>query len=269
MADNEYFACVTICYDQGVAQTATLSTTVATVLETYDVKDSAFLIVSNGGELYLKTESTTVHGTGDNTAVFSSNDSADLCVQIDAIPFDLDGVEVKNELQLIQPTATARSSTVLSVPYVSQGDYPICWAAAAAFGQYYTGNTYSNLTAYDLACIVGVGAQGSTIASSQKILSTVFHIQTTAVSTMSTTQIINKLVQQQPVIAGFHNGTEGHMVVICGFDDHSTGVNIDFYVRDSNTRNIQIVTTLSNGIIIMDYYYGIAPMQFNVAAYKT
>lgn len=269
IADNEYFACVTVCYDQGIAQTATLSTTIATILETYDIEDSAFLLVLNGGKLYLKTESTTVCGSGDTTAIISSSDSADLCAQIDAISFVLDGIEVKNELQLVQPTAIGRSSTTLSVPYVPQGDMPICWAAAAAaFGQYYTGNAYSALSAYDLACIVGVGCNGASIEYSQQILEDVFHIQTTAVYTMSASQIINKLVQRQPVIAGFHNGDVGHVVVICGYDDHSTGENIDFYVRDSNTPNIKIVKTLSNGTLIMDYY-NVKTMKFEVAVYKS
>lgn len=277
---EEYIACITLCYENGAVISATLDTGIAEVLNTYDIVNEDFALIVNGGILYLKTEESVVPGN------YSTAGMARTVSEVDNTAYLLNKKEcetynlvVEEELQMpMARSVMPRSSKILTVPYVSQGDYDLCWAAAAsALGQYYTGDTYAYLTPYDLASIVGVGNQGASMSKAQQILSDVFHISTRYKSgQMSASEIVGHINVARPLLVGFYRCdtiasqeiATGHMVVVCGFDDSSSS-GMQYYVRDSNFSSLKIVYDLSgDGTVVMDGYSIFGPLYWNETAYK-
>lgn len=267
---DAYVACVTACYENGELSSVTFNPGMAAALEAYDV-NSAFLMVVNDGTLYVKTEDEAVVASGIDFTTRTAPANDPVCNQIETIAADLQQPTVMQALEVSLSPVTPRSSTQFYVPYVPQGNYDICWAAAAgAFGQYYTGNTYSHYSALELANLVGVGNNVAGMDKIQEILSQVFHINTTQRTTSNEYSfIISKLVQHQPILAGFANSESGHMVVLCGYDDNATGKNIWYYVRDSNFEAYQIVVSRSDQTLVMDYYSQVGAMTLREIAYKS
>ncbi len=268
-AEDEYIACITLCYKDGTAISAALNTEIASMLND-NLNDDGFLIIVNEGRLYLRTEQgiTEVSNIGRKDMKISSKDVCFISIANEAQWNPCHLVAKEKILLPFARTISLRSSRILSVSYVSQGDYDLCWAAAAAaLGRYYTGDTYSQYSPYALASIVGVGNNGAGIDKAREILETVFHISTIYVaSQMSTHTIVTHINEGRPIMVGFSNSTVGHMVVLCGFDD--SGENMQYYVRDSNTPSMQIVMALySDGSIVMDYYSGLT-VYWNEAVYK-
>lgn len=143
------------------------------------------------------------------------------------------------------------------MPYVPQSSNT-CWAAAgAAFGRYYTGSTYAHYTAEDLSLMMGVNLEdGADIFTTQKMLSKVFNLSTTFYNgRLSDSVAIGLFQQDKPIIAGFQ-ASFNHMMVLCGYDDHNTGVDITFYIRDSNTSSIITAVSFDSTGELALYYEG-------------
>ena len=275
-ADSRYVACVTVCYDSGKLVTASFNTDIAQALEYYDIGTNAVALVGHEGSLYIKTADECVKWNSSNldndVPINRQGVSVDsVATQIVSADCQLGSINIYYNLNIdASQIQSTRSSRMLEVPYVSQGNYNICWAAAAAsLGQYYTGSQYSNYTAYDLACMVGVGPNGGTMSDATNLLSSFFGIQTTTVNgQMGYGQIINLLQSSTPILAGFYDPVGvGHMVVVCGFDYSYPNTYVKYYIRDPNTSSVQFVIAETAEPIIIDYYYGLE-MQWNQAAYR-
>lgn len=268
---DKYIACIVLCYNNDVLVSASLNTDISSMLEDSNLNLQAFSLIASGGDLYIKTSSEVIiankNCNEEDATVFNQDD---ILLELESFDIELCEIDVLETIDTSNfNIASPRSSTVLDVPYVSQNNYNICWAAAAAaLGRYYTGSTYAQYSAYDLASMVGVGNQGAGIDKSMQILSSIFKINTTYTSSMLTSgTIVNYINMRKPILVGFSNSKEGHMVVLCGYDDGGNGSNMKYYVRDSNySGSYQIVKPMSNGIIGMDYYSGI--MYWNEAAYR-
>lgn len=265
---NKYIACITVCYKNGQPLSASFSTDIA-VLVNNSISDEILLVV-NDCQIYLKAENGVFFNSDTDTLERNMSVENQMCERIAEISFESQHISVMQKVPIVSTYSSSRASSILNVPYVSQSNYPICWAASAAsFGRYYTGSNYSQYTAYDLACMVGVGPNAGSMDDSRSILSSIFKINTTIVSTMSYSQIISKINSGHPILVGFLNSKNAHMVVLCGYDNGAGSSNTLYYVRDSNSTSLQIVVTYASGSIAMDYYSTAGVMYWNEAAYKS
>ena len=254
---DEYIACITLCYEGGNIQSACLDSYVADVMNTTTIGD-AIQIVAYNGNLCVKTENNKAEVYNINTTELSVvNEETDT-------KSEFKNLIIRSKLAGISSnTILPRSTKILNVPYVPQ-EGNTCWAAAgAAFGRYYTGNRYAGLSASDLATIMGVNiSDGAGMGTTLTMLQQVFGINTVhCASRLSNNTAINLFQQAKPIIAGFLpvDGSlieVGHMVVLCGFNDHNTGSAITYYVRDSNFESLKIVVDYSDEDLCMDYYTG-------------
>lgn len=272
--DDAFIACITLCYDDGILISATLDLHIADVLNNVCSPADAIQLITYDGTVYVRTDDAISDGTASYPSVrslYENNEVQTVATLIEDGPVEL---TVKSELtDIVTDPVIPRSYKVISVPYVSQEGKDICWAAAAAaFGRYYTGSTYSSLSASDLVAAIGAEIGPGTMADARKILSDVFNISTTYSSMQLTYGYTITLLQQsKPILAGFSGSVSatgeerGHMVVICGFDD--SGTNLKFYVRDSNYTAYKTVTLYSRSIA-MEYYDGVI-MWWDEAAYKS
>lgn len=265
--ENDIIACVTLCYEDGEVVSASLDIGLANIINGHCELEDAFRIVVQSGTVYLKTADGVVNGMASAQVMPRDAEQNVTIASINNIEGELDTLIVQSELLgIIANPIVARSSRILSVPYVSQEGLPICWAAAAAaMGRYYTGSAYVNYSASTLAAMVGVGNQGGTILDSMKILSDIFHVNTTFYNgRLSNNTTINLFQQGKPILAVFHGYYDaipeqevGHMVVLCGYDDNNTGSNTILYIRDSNYTTLTSVISFSDNELRMDYYTGI------------
>ena len=192
---------------------------------------------------FLNSISAKIVGTADNTEVLT-------------VKSTLTGV--------ITDPVIPRSSKILNVPYVAQG-VNTCWAAAGvAVGKYYTG--ISSYTADELAAQMGYPNQSAGMSVTKSLLTRFYQVNTTYYSgRLSDSVAINLFQQSKPIIAGFTGyayingniGSVAHMVVLCGYDDHATGVNITFYVRDSEHTSLKSVISYSADKLALDYNEGV------------
>lgn len=268
--DDSFVACITLCYSDGMLLSASLDVNIANVLNSACSTDDAIQIVTEGGSVYIKTESDVSNSTSSQTSRISEVDITENAIsQAEGKP---DVLTVKSQLsEIVTNPIVPRTSVTLYVPYVPQGEEPICWAAAAAaFGRYYTGSTYSHYTASDLVQAIGAEIGGGTMEDARKILTDIFGINTTYYSMqLSVSAAINLLQQAKPILAGFtgsysDTGEEvSHMVVVSGFDYTSSATK--FYIRDSNYAATKSVLVYSRSVA-MEYYDGIV-MWWDESAY--
>lgn len=270
--DDAFIACITLCYSNGTLLSATLDLNISNTLNYACSVSDPVQLITEDGVVYVKS----------NDGVFSDSDAitrispSTNIKETEAFLYEADGnvqtLTVQCELTEIETNPVIpRASVSLSVPYVSQGDLPICWAAAAAaFGRYYKGDSYAQYTASALAAMVGVGNKEGTVNDSRKILSDIFGISTTySTAQLSVNTTISLLLQSKPILALFYGSYSdtgegvGHMVVISGYNDNSS--NIKLYVRDSNYTSIKTVIVYSRSVV-MDYYEGII-MWWKESAY--
>lgn len=125
---------------------------------------------------------------------------------------------------------TVTSSKTLGVPYVSQGNNPICWAASACqAGRYLTGNT--GWTAVSLCNAVKGTLAGGTVADTRDAYTrftysgSATRIATTHVSGAPTESVIGHWINAGlPIHArtSSNNGS-GHAVIIDGYKTYSSG----------------------------------------------
>lgn len=253
--NDEIIASITLCYANGTLMSASFDPYVADIINDNCEVDEAFQLIGQDGILYVKTADDVCTS---NAQTFTRTSSVDTVVRaIENAEGDLRELSVKSQLtDIITNPVASRSSKILNVPYVAQVSNT-CWAAAAAaFGRYYTGNTYAHYTAQDLAALMGIPLDdGAGMSATRTVLSRYYNLSTTYYSgRLSNSVAINLFQQNKPIIAGFQ-GDRWHMVVLCGYDDHATGVNITFYVRDSNYSYLRSVISYSNtGPLVMDYY---------------
>lgn len=273
--DDEYIACITLCYKEGELVSACLNIGVAETVNVYCDVNEAIQLVVQEGVLFVKTENNlaeeVIDTQGARTVAVVSHiiDDMEGTLEIPTVKAQLVGITTNPVI--------ARSSKILSVPYVSQENKPICWAAAAAaFGRYYTGETYAHYSASDLAEFAEESGCGADFATTRRILREYFGIETTFYDYgLPNSTAINLFQQTKPILAGFYGmnyNTEpdsevGHMVVLCGYDDHNTGVDITYYVRDSNTESLMTVISYTDGVLYMDYYQGILMQWVESAHY--
>ncbi len=263
--DDEIIASITLCYQNGNPISASLDTYIAEVINTNCSIYDAFQLIGENGTLYVKTANNV--GTSTFSATTRTTDIDSTASLINNIAGNPEVLSVKSELTTvtINPVIT-RSDKLLSVPYVPQVA-DTCWAAAgAAFGRYYTGNTYAHYSAEDLSVIMGIPLnQGAGMSTTQSMLRNIFGLNTTYHSgRLSDSTAINLFQQSKPIIAGFagnyyneetdNNEQFAHMVVLCGYDDHATGTNVTFYIRDSNYAFIRSTTSYSNNYLAIYYY---------------
>lgn len=263
----DVFACITLCYENGEVASISLNNTVAKIIRELCNINEEFQIVTENGVVYIKTLEGVLQGTTNAQITDTNTDCDDIIATISAAPGTMTKLMDRSELVgIVSSPAVARSSRILSVPYVSQEGLPICWAAAAAaFGRYYTGDTYARYSASELAAMIGVGNRGATISEAQTILSSIFHIGTTYyLGRLSNSVMINLFQQGKPILATFYghyndnpSQNEGHMVVLCGYNDNNTGVNTIIYIRDSNSQSLMSVISTSNTELKMEYYPGL------------
>ena len=261
--ENELIACITLCYENGNLLSACFDISTAETLSANCKIDEAFQLIAQNGKLYVKTAddinaeitrmpsetkflnsiSAKIVGTADNTEVLT-------------VKSTLTGV--------ITDPVIPRSSKILNVPYVAQG-VNTCWAAAGvAVGKYYTG--ISSYTADELAAQMGYPNQSAGMSVTKSLLTRFYQVNTTYYSgRLSDSVAINLFQQSKPIIAGFTGyayingniGSVAHMVVLCGYDDHATGVNITFYVRDSEHTSLKSVISYSADKLALDYNEGV------------
>lgn len=265
--ESDIIACITLCYEGGAVVSACLNIGLANIINEHCDMGEAFQIVVQDGTVYIKTSDSVVNGMANTQIMSVKAEEDDAIATINSIRGNLEKLSVQNELLgVITNPVVARSSRILSVPYVSQENLPICWAAtAAAVGRYYTGVTYANYSASALAAMIGVGNKEGTILDSMKILSDIFHVSTTFYNgRLSNNTTINLFQQGKPILAVFHGSYDanpeqevGHMVVLCGYDDNNTGSNTILYIRDSNYTTLTSVISFSDNELRMDYYTGI------------
>ena len=273
--DDEIIACITLCYVEGQVASACLNIGLVKMVNAVCDSNEAFQLVVRDGSIYIKTSDGVVKGAEDQQTMVTSLDDDTVTVSINAVPGNLEALKVKNQLTgiIINPIIP-RVSSLLNVPYVSQEGQPICWAAAAAaLGRYYTGTQYENYSASALASMVGVGVTGGTMADARKILRDIFKIETSSIENALAEILVTNLIDSgTPILAGFReependaDEVEAHMVVICGYYDG--GENMQFYVRDSNTRSILSVVSYFDFFVVMDYYSD-GEMYWRESAYK-
>ena len=267
-ADGGIFACLTVFYGDGEVISASLSTKMVDLVKNAGVSDKEFALISAGDTWYIKTNEDIILGECVN------NQETQLgCTDYelgDTSSIELSEIEVEQTIKLTQTfSIQPRSSRVLSVPYVPQGNYNICWAAAAvALGEFYRDPEVYNYDPYDLACeIKGEPTVGS-ISESRWILTNKYNITTTYVSrAMTQSEVINCINQSRPILGAFFPTSGiGHMVVICGFNDGGTGSDMTYYLRDSNHQYYQVAGADSDGTVLLDYR-GDAIYYFEHAAY--
>lgn len=198
--------------------------------------------------------------------------------KIENITGFLEKLSVKSQLSgIVTNPVIPRSSITLSVPYVPQQG-GTCWAAAgAAFGRYYTGETYAHLSASDIAEIMNTSQdQGGSFEKTRSMLQIVFGVNTTYYARyLSNHESITLFQQAKPILAGFrgydNNQTPaayvGHIVVLCGYSDNGSGGNIKYYIRDSNRESLQIAMNFSGSQLVMDYYTGVTMLWTESAHY--
>lgn len=258
--DSEYIACITLCYGEGELLSACLNIDLANAIEANGDINEAIQIVAQNGGLYVRTENAE---ETENQAQQMHGRRVDAD---DELLWDLEIPTVKVQLDgIVTNPIIPRSSRILNVPYVPQVE-GTCWAAAgAAFGQYYTGNTYAHYTADYLAEQMGIGLnEGAFLDTTLEMVERFYGVRTEYHQrALSNSEAINLFQQAKPILAYF-NGRDitsatyagaAHMVVLCGYDDHNTGENITYYVRDSNTPSLMTVVAYSNEGLFMDYYY--------------
>lgn len=267
--DDAFIACVTLCYDNGVLASSSLNFYVSDVLNANCNIEDEIQLVTHDGIVYVKTADAVSAGLVSMQNATSAASADTVAQQIANTADDLEALSIKSQLSGVNTNPIIpRSSITLSVPYVPQQG-GTCWAAAgAAFGQYYTGDTYAHLTASDLATIMGIGLNdGAGFQTVRSMLVDVFGINTTYYNRyLSHHEAITLFQQAKPILAGFTGldnnqtpaATVGHMVVLCGYADNGSGGEVKYYVRDSNYESIQIAKTYTENQLILDYYKGMS-----------
>lgn len=270
-ADDEYIACVTLCYENEEVVSSAINVDISDFLNEYNLNDKTFSLIASKGKLYLKTSEyvALVAGTTENNTSMRLNGIDETIEMLEESDVEFENLITNEYIYLTNnyTKASTRATTILNVPYVPQYDYPICWAASAgALGRFHTG--ISQYTALQLASIVGVGANGGTIYDSANVLQTVYKVKTTIqFGVMSTSQIIANIKAGRPILAHFFNASEGHAVVVCGYYEPEPGVNQNYFVRDSNFSSMQIIKHYGTNISI-DYLAG-SKMNWESALYKS
>lgn len=272
-ANTEYIACVTVCYSGNTIVSASFSTNIASALEHYNIAENDCVLVANGGFLYIKTTSSvskwnpSAQSQDVATATLSTTHDS-LIEQIHSAQCELESIAVAQELDISTiRIGASRSWRYLDVPFVSQEGLPICWAAAAsALGQFYTGRQY---TASEISLFIHGGTSGGSMDDARTALRSLFNIETTRVyGEMRYNTIINHLHSSNPLLVGFSNAEEGHMVVLCGYDYSYPSTQVKYYFRDSNFTSLQTVMVPMDGPIQVDYFYDTGAMTWIEAAYK-
>lgn len=226
-----------------------------------DIGDEPFALITGDQSLYIKIGEETVKwnsaiqanteidtNSQDETTtlnLISSSDCNFVSVSVNyTLPFDT--------TQIIIP----RYAISLSVPIVSQGNLPLCWAASAvAFGRYYTGSTYANVTPIDFSYHVINGIGEGSLANVKSGLKSIYNIDTDYLYSVSYTTVINYLTGGKPLVALFYDDFKesAHMAIICGFS-YNSGSSIAYYIVDSNFANLQITTTSVSQTLTLNYY---------------
>lgn len=163
----------------------------------------------------------------------------------------------QNNLQSLNTYDSYPSYYLLNIPYVSQGNFGLCWAASvASVGQYKTGKIKS---AKAVADAMGVDYNdGGGIYLASEALTKIYQLSNSPgdVFIHSISMIADFLLSDQPIIAGFDNGKNGHMVVICGYTASSQGGVL--IIRDPNYSYTKMISsgTDNNGNYtwLMPYY---------------
>lgn len=264
--EDEYFACITLLYADGQLLSASLNLDVSEEISNSCTINDSIQIIVQDGNIYIRTANGLTNSRNNNADISDSKEQLVLQGIIATSKMRTEVPSIKSQLTgIVNNPVIPRSTKMLNVPYVSQEGMNICWAAAgAAFGRYYTGNSYTHLSASALARLMGHEATKAGMQTTRQMLSSIFNVNTTYYpGRLSNGTSINLFQQNKPILAGFYgyiiasNEEAGHMVVLCGFDDGWTGGQVTYYVRDSNTENIMSVISYSNTELAMDYYSGL------------
>lgn len=267
--DDTYIANITVCYDNGKFLSAAFGTDLAQSLVANNISCSDIALIPHDGVLYIKASDSVTSSVVSSSSQEVYSRSNSFVTQLRSKACDLSPIEHQSIIELpFTSPVIPRSSRTLNVPYVPQGDYNICWAAAAgALGQYHTGISHS---ATELCDLMGVPYEDNNMTAVRRLLSQIYGLSTTYKSGhLSANVIINRLNENKPIIVGFTNNTYAHMVVLCGFDYPSTTSYLKYYFRDSNYASLKIVVTYPTEEVIMDYYSDYGYLFWAEAVYKS
>lgn len=271
-SSSQYVGCITVCYDNGTACSASFDADISSALTYNGLVNSSFALVCCDGILYI-VSGTQVFQWNSSTGANAANTSEDIISNIrSSSPMQTIPAELCSLSEISANTtraATPRISESMNVPYVPQGEYDICWAAAAAsLGEYYTGIARD---AYELALIIKGDAVLGTLDDAVEILKFEYGISTaTKAGSISNSTIMNYLLGRVPLLSSFYdtNIERGHMVVISGFYYSGNYTHYMFYIVDPNYPSVQIVTVGTNSTFILDYYAGVS-MSLRTITYKS
>lgn len=237
--EKEVLAVLTYLYGENGDDTVLLGTEFVDELNDFIMKNGKvnLALIHNKGSLYFKNKNELTFATSKITNLGKNSIPNSFSLNQNSNNIKYSNIEKIDTLLLNDSEISSSMYKKLNLPYKSQYNTNLCWAAAtASLGQYKTG---ISKTAKQIAdhCEISYSAGGS-YTDCQKALKDIYNISTWAGSfSLTYSDIDDDIDNDKPIIAMFYPSSGlGHGVNICGYAK-SPSQGVIYYLRDSNTTS--------------------------------